>query len=186
MSCVSVQPVLDRITVVERRRPFALVGIGGRGAAGKTSLAHSIPEAHVVGTDEFWNGSEFELSRLRREVFDALLRGERAVYAGFNWAHQERFVEPRVVEPRGLIVIDGVCALHRMFRDDYDLRIWVEAPYPVRLARGVARDGEASRRTWEEVWIPMEEHYIARDDPISAADLVVDGTRLECEQTARD
>ena len=56
-----------------------------------------------------------------------------------------------------------------------DLRIWVDAPYETRLARGVARDGEESRRTWEEVWIPREERYVERDDPISAAHLIVDG-----------
>jgi uridine kinase len=73
-------------------------------------------------------------------------------------------------------VIEGVCALHRMFRDAYDLRIWVDAPRELRLARGVERDGEDARRTWEEFWMPGEDRYIERDDPISAAHLIVDGS----------
>ena len=80
-----------------------------------------------------------------------------------------------MVEPRGIVVVEGVCALHRMFRDDYDVRVWVEAPYETRLARGVARDGEAARATWVETWMPSEDRYVESDDPIACADLVVDG-----------
>jgi cytidylate kinase len=64
-----------------------------------------------------------------------------------------------------------------MFRADLAVRVWVDAPPAVRLERGVARDGEASRVTWETVWMPNEMAYIERDDPVSCAHLVVDGTR---------
>ena len=74
------------------------------------------------------------------------------------------------------MVIEGVCALHRMFRDAYDVRLWVDAPYELRLARGIARDGEGARQTWEEVWMPSEERYVDRDDPIPSAHLIVDGS----------
>jgi hypothetical protein len=40
----------------------------------------------------------------------------------------------------------------------------------------VARDGEQARETWENVWMPREEAYVAVDDPVSSAHLVVDGT----------
>jgi uridine kinase len=172
---VDAEPVLARIAALEPRRGFLLVGIGGRGAAGKSTLASAIAGAQVVGTDEFWNGAEFDLSRLRGEVFDPLVGGREARFRGFDWVRQQAFSEDRVVRPEGIVVVEGVCALHRMFRDDYDLRIWVEAPREVRLARGLARDGKDARRIWEEVWMPMEDRYVARDDPVSAADLVVDG-----------
>ena len=155
-----------------------LVGIGGRGGSGKSSLARRFVGVQVVGTDEFWDGSDFELTRLRREVVDPLLRGEEARYHGFDWTAQRPFADERVVRPAGVVVVEGVCALHRSLRDAYDLRIWVEAPRDVRLARGVARDGEESRSTWEEVWIPNEDRYVERDDPISAAHLIVDGGGL--------
>jgi uridine kinase len=156
-------------------RPY-LVGIGGRGGAGKSTLARRFVGAQVVGTDEFWDGGEFELSRLKREVVDPLLHGEEARFYGFDWDARRRFEDERVVQPEGVVVIEGVCALHRMFRDAYDLRIWVEAPRELRLARGVERDGEGARSTWEELWMPGEERYIERDDPISAAHLIVDGS----------
>ena len=153
-----------------------LVGIGGRGGAGKTTLARRFVGAQIVGTDEFWDGADFELTRIRREVVDPLLAGSTARFHGFDWATQRPFEGERVVHPHGVVIVEGVCALHRMLRDAYDLRVWVDAPRELRLARGVARDGEASRQTWEEVWMPGEDRYVERDDPVSAAHVVVDGS----------
>lgn len=167
--------MLDLIAAVSSTRPFVLVGIGGRGGSGKSTLASLIARAQVVGTDEFWDGDGFELTRLRAEVFEPLLAGRTARYAAWDWAAQSPGGE-RVVAAEGIVVVEGVCALHRMFRDDYDVRVWVEAPYETRLARGVARDGEAARATWVERWMPSEERYVDRDDPVSCADVIVDGS----------
>jgi uridine kinase len=170
------QPVLDRVAALAAEHPLVLVGIGGHGAAGKTTLARLIPNAQVVGTDEFWTGAEFELSRLRAEVLEPLRRGDQAMYHAFSWDLQAPLPKPCVVRPEGVIVIEGVCALHKLFfRNAYHLRVWVEAPRELRLARGIARDGEGARRIWEETWMPSEDRYVQRDDPISAADIVVAG-----------
>jgi uridine kinase len=171
---VDVGPVLELLANASRKHPFAFVGIGGRGGAGKSTLAARIDGARVVSTDEFWDGEGFELPRLRAEVFEPLLGGRDARYAAWDW-DARRQGRTRLVEPRGIVVVEGVCALHRMFRDDYDVRVWVEAPYETRLARGVARDGEAARATWVETWMPSEDRYVESDDPIACADIVVDG-----------
>jgi uridine kinase len=172
---VEPRPLLDLIAAAHPVRPFTLVGIGGRGGAGKSTLAAMVPGGRIVSTDEFWDGEGFELSRLRSEVFEPLLAGGAARYSSWDWAGG-RPGGTRVVEPSGVIVVEGVCALHRMFRDDYDIRVWVEAPYETRLARGVARDGEAARATWVERWMPSEDRYVERDDPVACADLIVDGS----------
>jgi uridine kinase len=173
---VDAQPVLDLIAAARPSRGITFVGIGGRGGAGKSTLAARIEGAQIVSTDEFWDGEGFELSRLRAEVFEPLLAGRAARYAAWDW-DARRPGPLRTIEPRDVVVVEGVCALHRMFRDDYDVRVWVEAPYETRLARGVARDGEAARRIWVEHWMPMEDRYVARDDPVACAHLVVDGSR---------
>jgi uridine kinase len=172
---VDVRPVLDLIAAARPLRAFRLVGIGGHGGAGKSTLAAHIEGAQVVSTDEFWDGRAFELPRLRAEVFEPLVGGREARYASWDWGAR-RPGPDRTVTPSGIVVIEGVCALHRMFREDYDVRVWVEAPYEIRLERGVARDGEAARATWVEQWMPMEDRYVERDDPIACADVVVDGS----------
>jgi len=172
---VDARPVIELIDAAAPARAFTFVGIGGRGGSGKSTLAALIPGAQVVGTDEFWDGEGFDLERLRAEVFEPLLAGQGARFASWDWA-AGRARGARTVEPAGVVVVEGVCALHRSFRDDYDVRAWVEAPYETRLARGVARDGEASRATWVERWMPMEDAYVERDDPVACAHVVVDGS----------
>ena len=129
----------------------------------------------MIPTDAFWDGEGFDLQRLRADVFEPLLAGRAARYAAWDW-RARRPGGTLTVIPTGTVVVEGVCALHRMFRDDYDVRVWVDAPADVRLARGVARDGEEARSTWVEKWMPMEDGYVARDDPVSCADVVIDGS----------
>src|SRR6478736_2476160 len=168
------RPVLELIAAARQDERLTLVGIGGHGAAGKTTLARMVPGAQIVSTDEFWDGAGFDLERLEREVVSPLGRGEAATFASYDWAARETRGS-RTVEPTGVVVVEGVCALHRKLRDAYAVRVWVEASYEVRLARAVARDGEEARRTWVEVWMPSEERYVERDDPAGCADLVVSG-----------
>ena len=160
-------------------RPPCLVGIGGHGGSGKSTLARALatarPDVQVVPTDSFWNGTVFDLNRLRVEVVDVLLEGREATYDEWNWA-EKRPDGQRTVTPEGIVVIEGVCALHEMFRHDLDVRIWIDAPPDVRLVRGVARDGEVMRSTWTDVWMPSEAAYVARDDPVACAHLRLDGT----------
>ena len=132
------------------------------------------PDAQIVSTDEFWDGEGFDLDRLEREVVAPLARGDAATFASYDWAARETRGS-RTVEPTGVVIVEGVCALHRKLRDAYAVRVWVEASYDVRLARAIARDGEAARQTWVDVWMPSEDRYVERDDPVGCADLVVSG-----------
>ncbi len=172
---VDAGPVVELVSTAARGQRLTLVGIGGHGGAGKTTLAWAIPGAQIVSTDEFWMDDGFDLVRLRAEVIEPLTRGETARFSSYDWAAKTQRGE-RVVEPTGVVVVEGVCALHRDVRDAYAVRVWVEAPYDLRVVRGVSRDGEEARSTWVERWIPAEERYVERDDPIACADLVVDGT----------
>ena len=175
MVLAMIEEALDQ----NRKRPFVTVGIGGQGGAGKSTLARSIAEARldvqIVATDSFWDGAQFDLPRLRNQVLDVLLMGQSAVYDEWDW-HAKQCNQARRVEPTGVVIIEGVCALHTMFRDDLDVRIWVDAPPAIRLERGVARDGEAMRATWTQVWMPSEDAYVARDNPVAVAQFVVNGS----------
>jgi len=160
--------------VAERAGGLVLVGIGGRGGAGKSTLARAVPDAEIVSTDEFWDGEGFDIPRLRREVVEPLSDGRPAQFASYDWTERRRRGS-RTVQPEGIVVVEGVCALHRTLRDAYAVRIWVEAPADVRLTRGLARDGEEARSTWVDVWMPSEDRYVERDDPVACAHLVVSG-----------
>jgi len=172
--------VIQTFVDAHRDGPMTLLGIGGFGGAGKTTLARQVAEhiadTQIVATDAFWTGSSFDLARLRTEVLDQLLAGSIVQFDGWDWATKTT-VRARRMRPEGLIIVEGVCALHRVFRDDLRCRVWVDAPRNVRLERAVSRDGEQARSMWETVWMPNEMAYVENDDPIACAHMVVDGTR---------
>lgn len=151
-----------------------LVGIGGFGCSGKSTLARELHGAQVVSTDAFWDGSGFALDRLEHEVIRPLAAGEVARFEAWDWASaSSRGVV--TVAPEGIVVIEGVCALHRSFRDAYALRVWLEVDRETRLSRAIARDGEAARAVWLERWMPREQRYFDEDQPEACADAVLDG-----------
>ncbi len=154
---------------------FLLIGIGGLGASGKTSLAATLSAAQVISTDSFWNGSVFDLERLDREVISVLRNGGQPQFESIDWT-SKKSLGVRTVDLSGVIVIEGVCALHQMFGDAFDLRIWVDAPTDTRLNRAVKRDGESARVQWLNVWMPNEQAYLLRDNPIPTAHVIVDNS----------
>ncbi len=171
--------VVEAIERASAVQPMVVVGIGGHGGSGKSALAAAIarrlPAVQVVETDSFWNGSQFELARLYDDVVAPLLVAANGRYREWDWG-AGALGRVRVVEPSGVVVIEGVCALHRMFRDHEAVRVWVDAPPALRLERGVARDGEAMRSRWTDVWMPGEDAYVAADQPEQCAHIIVDGT----------
>ncbi len=160
-----------------------LVGIDGLAGSGKSSLAArlagEIPGAVVVCVDDFcaltsdgwWRWAS--PSHLRGDVVEPFLRGATVRYRPFDWETSEPG-PLRTIPPARMLIVEGVGALHGLLRERYDVRLWVECPQPVRLARGLERDGEASRAQWKR-WMAEEERYMRKACPQECADLVISG-----------
>jgi uridine kinase len=167
-----------------------VIGIDGPGGAGKSTLARRLGDelapATIVAMDDFYRPSaeraaapeprplaaDFDWERLLRQVLrplhDGRARGQR-----YDWT-DDRLAEWHDVPAGGTVIVEGVYALKRELRDSYDYRLWVTASDAVRLERGVARDGEATRLTWLTEWMPAEDAYALIERPVCAVDLVVD------------
>ncbi len=175
----------------------ARIGIDGPGASGKSTLAvrlaEALPKAVLVEGDDFYrpesdagrSGSEagglFDLSRLVSQVLLPHSQGEEICYQRFNWDTGD--LGGWISRPGGTpLIVDGVYSTHEALRDFYDLRIWVNAPRAVRLARGLQRDGEEANSKWADVWMPAEDRYVADQAPQDHAHIVLDGTGAMAEQ----
>jgi uridine kinase len=73
------------------------------------------------------------------------------------------------------LVVEGVGAAQRDVDAVVTLRVWVEAPWELRLRRGVERDGEALRGRWVR-WQQDEAAHFERERTRDRADVLVDGT----------
>jgi uridine kinase len=112
---------------------------------------------------------------LHREVLVPLTNDQPAQYQRYDWG-EDRLAEHHTVPIGGIVLVEGVYALLPGLESVYDYKVWVDCPYEVRLARGLARDGENARELWVNRWMPAEERYVQTFSPAKRADLVVDGS----------
>jgi uridine kinase len=178
----------------ERARTLArpcVVALDGRSGAGKSTLAANIAEvlgACVLSSDDFFAGgvalrSDARQDRVRdcidwkrqRPVLEALRSGRGASYVAFDWdAFDGRLdTEPTVVEPRPVVLFEGVYTARSELADLVDLRILLWVDDATRGARLLAREGSIG--AWERQWHEAEEWYFTHLDPSHGFDMILIG-----------
>lgn len=159
-----------------------LVCVDGPAGSGKTTFAGRLAaalgaSAEVVHMDDVYAGWTLTgaVARLAAGVLRPLAAGRPGAYHRFDW-HAARFdPEPVPVRPAPVLLVEGCGSAPRRLDHWTTLRVWVEAPAALRLARGLARDGAAMSAHWER-WGATEAAEFAREDTRRRADLRVDGT----------
>jgi len=156
-----------------------LVAIDGPGGAGKSQFADRLTGflggAPVVHTDDFasWDEPIDWWHRLEAEVLGPLERGEPIRYRAYDWSLGRRR-DWREITARDAVLLEGVSSARRALVGRLSLAIWIETPRAVRLARGIARDGEAMRATWM-AWMAEEDAHYTMDRSRDRADVIADG-----------
>ncbi|WP_322919285.1 nucleoside/nucleotide kinase family protein [Nocardioides renjunii] len=157
--------------------PGRLVCVDGPAGSGKTTLAASIAEVvtgtQVVHTDELlegWRGLP-GLAASVAALLAPLAAGEAGHWRRWDW-HADGWAGTHAVRPGGLLVLDGVGSWSPAVADLVGLLVWVEAEPSLRLARGIARDGEALQPHMAQ-WRLDEDDLFARLRTHEHADLVV-------------
>jgi uridine kinase len=184
------RPLKDSAPVVldlVRSRPATLgrgrlVAIDGPAGSGKSTLAAEVAAlaggaARVIHMDDLyagWDGLS-EVSRQLAGLLRPLAERLPGSYRRYDW-HAEAFAETVTVEPTDLLVLEGVGSGCRMQDDLIGVLVWVEAPYELRMRRGIERDGEAFAQRWT-AWAEAEEAVFAKHCTRQRADLVVDGSQ---------
>jgi uridine kinase len=158
-----------------------LICVDGPAGSGKTTFAGRLvdalgPGAAVVHMDDLYAGWTLDgaIARLTAGVLRPLAAGRPGSYARYDW-DAERFADvPTEVPVPETLVVEGCGSCPRTLDEWTTLRIWVEAPESLRLARGLARDGGHLAGHWR-AWQRAEAAEFAREDTRARADLRVDG-----------
>ena len=188
-SALTPRPTLDLL--VERaltRQPrlgaTRLVSIDGPAGSGKSTLAADLAGAlreggravTVIGMDDLfagWVGLDAGIEQLVSGVLAPLARGEAGSYRRWDWRADD-WAGTVVVPPTGVLVVEGCGSAPRAAGAWTNLLVFVETDRDHRLARGIARDGEAMRADWLR-WMTLEERVHLREGTRARADVLLDG-----------
>jgi hypothetical protein len=181
---------LDHVTLAGEilARPLAhrvrLVAVDGFAGSGKSTFAASLAAvlggAPVIPMDDFlaWDDLTEFWPRLEREVLEPLLAGGPVRYQKRDWLNDNlgrSLGDFREVPRAETVLLEGIGSGRRAVATRLSYLVWVEAPPALRLARGIARDGEQARALWLG-FMPGEQAFHDAEGARERANLVVDGT----------
>jgi uridine kinase len=166
-----------------------LVTVDGPAGSGKTTFAALLaialgPVTTVLHMDDLYAGWTLDgaAARLTAGVLEPLAAGRPGSYRRYDWT-AERFDDvPIEVPVPEVLVVEGCGSSPRALDGRTALRIWVEAPQQLRLARGLARDGDQLAEHWDR-WQREEAAEFARERTRARADVLVDGALTGPEGT---
>jgi hypothetical protein len=156
-----------------------VVAVDGRAGAGKTVLAARLAPllgAAVVHMDDLypgWDGLAAAVPALVDQVLDPVAAGRPAAHRRWDW-NAGRYAGTVAVPPADVLLVEGVGCGARPAHPYLSILVWVEAPLPARMARALARDGEAFRPHWRR-WARQEDELLLAERTPDRADLWVDG-----------
>jgi len=178
-----------------------LIGVAGPSCSGKTELARWLSArlgAPVLNLDLYYTDlAHLPLEERAKTNFDepasmdqsaifadaaALAQGKPIRPPSYDFATHSRTLAETVLEPSGIVILEGLFALFWPdLRSFLQLKVYVDAPDEVCLARRLERDVRERGRTPESVhWQfettvkPMARKHILPTR--SLADVVVSGT----------
>jgi uridine kinase len=173
----AVDPVAAVVAALDGKHGTRWVGVDGKGATGKTTLAAliaaALPGSVMVHIDDFARPDVqgWERDRFVRQVLKPLLAGRPGRYQ--RWDFDRNMGAEWHTVPFGVpVVVEGVSATDERLGVPWDFTIWVELPYEVRLARALERDGPERMDRWLDDWMPSEDAYEAAQRPQDRVDLV--------------
>lgn len=182
---VSLPLLLRETAALAETRERVLVGLDGRCASGKTTLAAHLQARFgwgVVHLDHFFlrpeqrtearyaePGGNFDRERFLEEVLLPLRAGTLTEYRPFD-CHALRLSEPVPVLRTPVTLIEGSYACHPALWESYDLRVFLTVDPAEQFRRVEAREGTKNARLFRDRWIPMEEAYISAFSPETRCD----------------
>lgn len=151
-----------------------IIGIDGRSASGKTSLARFLTnefKACVIHMDDFFlpalnqtpeqlaePGGNIDFARFISQVKKPLQTRSSLTYQVFS-CKKQAFIKEVTISEASIIVIEGAYSHHPKLADLYHYKIFLTHDHQTQKNRILKRNGSDGLKIFEERWIPREENY---------------------------
>jgi uridine kinase len=170
-----------------------IIGVDGAGGSGKSTfvneLAENLINTEIVRMDDFYKpeylrkepnaGNEigffFDWRKLEREVLIPFTNYSDINFQKYDWPSNTLKYRQKIPRESN-IIIEGVYSIRKELADYYDLKIWIDCPSEICLARGIARDGIEIKEYWQNVWMKQEEEYAEKHKPFLYSELTVNSS----------
>lgn len=166
-----------------------VLAVDGRSGSGKSTIGERLAiaaDAPLIHFDDLlpgWDAMEPGPELIVECVLGKLARGLDGRYPVMNWETLE-YEAVRDVPWTDRLVIEGVGASSRHVRPYLASTVWVEVPLATCQYRVERRWDWPTYAPYRQQCIRHESDYIAREEPGSHADIVLDGTFEDAEMLA--
>ena len=138
---------------------YPIITVAGGSCSGKTTFVEGFKNAIVISTDSFYKDisklvpdaqgkydfespDSVDLAACRKAA-ETLATGHDVAIPQYDYVSAKRIGETVVKapsDPSQIIVVEGIFGLHETLRDLGVVRIYIEAPAEIRVARRIKRD----------------------------------------------
>ena len=150
--------IAARVLALLKTRSRVIVAVDGNCCAGKTTLAERLRtrlNATVFHMDDFFlqpqmrtaerlntPGGNVDAERFLREVLLPLSRGETVSVVRYS-CKEDRLLEPEIIPPARIIIVEGAYSMHPLLASYYDLKVFCRIDPALQLERIRKRNGNA-------------------------------------------
>lgn len=166
--------IIEKALQLLKDKSQILIGIDGRCASGKTTLAAGLKEklsCEVIHMDDFFlrpdqrtkerlaiPGGNVDYERFSEEVINQLNARVDFCFRPYD-CHTGSMKESVLIRRNTITVIEGSYSCHPQLWDCYDLHVFLDVDEVVQRERILARNGKQAAEIFACKWIPLEEAY---------------------------
>ncbi|WZL80558.1 (d)CMP kinase [Vallitaleaceae bacterium 9-2] len=177
---------------IHKHTPF-IIGIDGRSASGKTTLAQAIAKqygASVIHMDDFFLpanlqtheqfkkiGGNIDFERFITQVKLPLQSALSITYDIFS-CKEQKIIRTQTIDNPTIVIVEGAYSHHPHLRDLYNLTIYLHHDKDTQQKRILARNGISGLKLFNQRWIPREEDFFSSYLIKENAEFVIDTRSL--------
>ncbi len=177
--------IIEKLSERER----AVIAIDGGSGSGKTTLADRLCEKYgctVFHMDDFFLqkhqrtperyaevGGNIDRERFIEEVLTPLKEKKEVTYRKFD-CKTLTLSQPICVNPKKMVVIEGVYSMHLAFEEYYDFSVFLDIDNDMQRKRIESRNTKEMAERYFNEWLPLENAYFEKMSVKNRCDMTVE------------